>query len=82
MWEASVARRLKRLLFYTGLYSPLRPYVLYRYAYQFTPPQIIFLCECIEATRNVPGAVAEIGCFRGHTTVFLSKFMQAQRIDK
>lgn len=47
-----------------------------------TAPQLCFLCQCIEDTKDVEGAVAEIGCANGSTTVFLNKFMDAQNIQK
>ncbi len=45
-------------------------------------PQLCFLCRCIEDTKHVEGAIAEIGCANGGTTVFLNKFMDAQNIQK
>ncbi|GAB2586471.1 hypothetical protein ISP15_11740 [Dyella jejuensis] len=62
--------------------SPLRRYFFPRYAYNFTPPQLSYLCQCIEATRYVEGSIAEVGCFDGSATVFLNKYMDAQGITK
>ena len=62
--------------------SPFRRYFFPRYAYNFTVPQLCFLCQCIEDTKHIEGAVAEVGCFNGATTVFLNKYMDAQNIRK
>ncbi|MCX6139455.1 MAG: class I SAM-dependent methyltransferase [Candidatus Kapabacteria bacterium] len=42
----------------------------------------MFLCACIEETRNVKGSIAEVGCFIGATTIFLNKYMDARNIEK
>lgn len=62
--------------------SPLRRFAFPTYVYEFTPPQLCFLCQCIEDTRDIAGAVFEVGCSNGATTVFLNKYMDAQRILK
>lgn len=62
--------------------SPLRRYFFPRYAYNFTPSQLSFLCQCIEDTRHLDGAIAEVGCFDGSATVFLNKYMDAEGIEK
>jgi O-methyltransferase len=41
----------------------------------FTPAQLAFLLRCLEETERVPGAVVEIGCASGRTTVFLNKYL-------
>lgn len=73
-----VEKLVKEVLFH----SPLRRYFFPRYLYNFTAPQLCFLCQCIESTWEVEGAVAEIGCASGSTTVFLNKYMDAQHIRK
>jgi SAM-dependent methyltransferase len=62
--------------------SPFRSYVFPKYRYNFTPPQLCFLCQCLEETKNIEGAIFEIGCASGYTTVFLNKYMDAQNIHK
>ena len=62
--------------------TPFRRYFFPRYTYNLTPPQICFLCQCLEDTKHVNGAVAEVGCAIGETTVFLNKYMDTQEIDK
>jgi len=56
--------------------------VLPRYEYNFTPPQLIFLCDCLERTRDLPGTVVEIGCATGRTTIFLNKYLESVDIRK
>jgi SAM-dependent methyltransferase len=62
--------------------SPLRRYFFPRYTYNFTPAQLGFLVQALSDVRDVPGAVAEIGCARGDTTVFLNRHMTVEQIDK
>jgi len=69
---------IKEILFNT----PFRKYFFPRFVYNFTAPQLCFLCQCVEATKHVEGAFAEIGCDSGATTVFLNKYMDAQNIQK
>lgn len=63
-------------------HSPLRRYFFPRYTFSFTPQQLNFLCQCIDETKDVKGAICEIGCAAGNTTVFLNKFMNVQIIEK
>ncbi len=74
--------RLVRLIKEVQFQSPFRRYCFPRFVYNFTAPQLCFLCQCIESTRHIGGAVAEIGCANGSTTVFLNKYMNAQNIQK
>ncbi len=60
----------------------MRRYFFPKYAYNFNPAQLCFLCQCIEDTREIAGAVAEIGCSDGSTTIFLKKYMDARGIRK
>lgn len=70
---------LKEVLFHT----PLRPYLFPRQAvFNFNAAQLCFLCQCVEQTRAVPGAIAEVGCASGATTVFLNNYMDARGIEK
>jgi hypothetical protein len=64
----------KEIIFRTPL-KKYRSFPIYRYC--FTPPQLCFLCHCIEVTKQVAGNIAEVGCFDGSTTVFLNKYMDA-----
>jgi O-methyltransferase len=68
----------REILFHT----PLKRYFFPRYLYNFTPPQLCFLCQCIEETKYVAGSIVEVGCANGLTTVFLNKYMTCQNIEK
>lgn len=46
-----------------------------RYQFQMFPRQLCFLTDCLEETRNVEGAIVEIGCAHGLTTTFLYEYM-------
>jgi len=63
-------------------HSPLRRFFFHRHVYNFTVPQLLFLCQCIEETREIEGAIIEVGCASGATTVFLNKYMDARGIEK
>jgi hypothetical protein len=63
--------------------SPLRRHFFPNWDYMMmTPPQLCFLCKCIEDVRNVDGIILELGCAYGATTVFLNKYLDAQGIEK
>lgn len=62
--------------------SRWRRHILPRYVYNFDAAQLIFLCECLEKTRSVAGAVLEIGVAGGETTLFLNNYLQVRAIDK
>ena len=78
MLKLTIKKLLKEILFHT----PFRKNFFPIYDYNFTPPQLCFLCQCIEDTRHIGGSIAEIGCAGGSTTVFLNKYMEAQNIEK
>lgn len=63
-------------------YSPFRRYFFYRYCYNFAPAQLAYLCECIDRTKEIPGAVLEVGCANGHSTVFLNKHIDFLGVEK
>ena len=65
-----------------SFYTPLRRYVFYRYPYNFTPTQLIFLCNCLDKTKELQESILEIGCDTGNTTVFLNKHMDFSGIEK
>ena len=52
------------------------------YPFLHTPGQLIYLCSCLEATRDVPGSVVEAGCVQDHTTLFLNRYMSREGIEK
>lgn len=50
--------------------------------YNFTPNQLIFLCQQLRETALVDGCLVEAGCASGDTTVFLNKYMDENGIEK
>jgi O-methyltransferase len=75
-------RHVKTLAKKTLYATPFGRYFAHRFAYNFSPRQLCFLAGCIDRTAEVPGAVVEIGCFVGHTTIWLNKHMDAEKIEK
>lgn len=75
-------RKLKKVIKEVLFNSRFRRYFFPRFVYNFTAPQLCFICQCIEDTKHVEGAIAEIGCANGSTTVFINKYMDAQNIQK
>ena len=76
--SAKIAMRMKEFLFK----EPWRRYCFPMYSYQYSARQLVFLCQCVEETSSLLGNIAEIGCERGHTTIFLNNFMSTEGIDK
>ena len=72
-WEILLDGLVKRALFW----SPLRDYVLHRYRYGFTPAQLARLTALATEAAAVPGDFCEIGCYRGYTTVWLNRHLDA-----
>lgn len=70
-WEIFWDGLAKRLMFR----SPLRPYLLYKYRYAFTPAQLARLTTLATEAAAAAGDFCEIGCYRGYTTVFLNKHL-------
>ncbi|MDU9048396.1 MAG: TylF/MycF/NovP-related O-methyltransferase [Candidatus Electrothrix sp. Rat3] len=64
------------------LQSPIKHYAFYRYEYNFTPSQLSYLLNCLNATKDIKGNCVEIGCAYGNTTVFLNKHMEYSGINK
>lgn len=69
------AIEMKKLLKEIQFYSPFRHNFFPKYGYNFTVPQLMFLCESLASTREVPGSVVEIGCHNGATTVLFNRLM-------
>jgi O-methyltransferase len=72
-WEVLLDGLVKRALFW----SPFRPYLLYKYRYAFTPAQLARLTTLATEAADAPGDFCEIGCYRGYTTVFLNRHLDA-----
>lgn len=62
--------------------SPLRRFLLYRYEYNTSPQALASLSNLIAQTASVEGMIVEVGCARGHTTVFLNRYMDVAGIEK
>ena len=74
--------KLKMVLKELLHHSPLRKYFFPSPIHSFTSAQLCFLCKCIEDTKEVNGAIIEVGCESGSTTLFLNDYMDTQRIEK
>ena len=72
-WEIFLDGLVKRALFW----SPLRSYLLYKYRYAFTPAQMSRLTALATEASVRPGDFCEIGCYRGYTTVWLNRHLDA-----
>jgi len=67
--------QMKKLLKELQFHSPFRHNFFPKYGYNFTVPQLCFLCESLTETREIPGSVVEIGCHNGATTVLFNRLM-------
>jgi predicted O-methyltransferase YrrM len=56
-------------------HTPLGKVVFYSYQYMFRPMDLAFLVQCVTDTAHLPGAILELGCAGGHTSVFLNKHL-------
>ena len=73
---------LRKLMREIQFHSPWRRKFFPRYSYNFTPNQLCFLTKNLYETKDINGAIAEIGCETGRTTIFLNKFMDENFISK
>ncbi len=72
-WEIFWDGLVKRMLFW----SPLRPYLLHKYRYAFSPAQLARLTTLATEAARTDGDFCEIGCYRGYTTVWLNRHLNA-----
>lgn len=72
-WEIFWDGLVKGALFW----SPLRSCVLHRYRYAFTPAQLARLAALATEAAAAPGDFCEVGCYRGYTTVWLNRHLDA-----
>lgn len=78
-------KKMLRSIFYETTYrfpSHLNRIWMAHYGYMFTPAELCFLVSCIDRTRDLPGPILEVGCFRGQTTLFLNYHMNCSGIEK
>lgn len=62
--------------------TPLNRTWMPHYSYMFTPAQLAFLVSCLDQTSSLPGPILEVGCARGHTTLYLNQHMDACGLEK
>lgn len=62
--------------------TPLGKLVGHRYPYTLEPEHLCFLVDAIDRTKHINGPILEVGCFMGHTSVFLNRHMDTQGIEK
>jgi len=74
--------RLRKLAKDLAFHTPLRTRMGPRYQYLHTPAELAFLCRCLDETRDVPGCIVEVGCYRGDTTLYLNYHMTSEGIEK
>ena len=67
--------------FLLAIFPPLRKLMLHRYPYMYEPTQLMVLVTSLdEALSHCPGgAVVEVGCAAGHTTIFLSRHLYLRK---
>jgi O-methyltransferase len=53
-----------------------------RYPYMFSPAQLAYLSSCISELDGVDGAIVEVGCAFGDTTVYLNEHMRTTGIRR
>ena len=77
-----LAIQMKKVLKELQFYSPFRKNFFPKYAYNFNVPELCFLAQCIQDTKDIEGAVIEVGCHTGATTVFLNRLMDDIGLEK
>lgn len=55
-----------------------RRFLLKSYDYAFSPEQLWTLCQLLDETAEVHGAVVEVGCAWGATTLYLTRHLTAR----
>jgi O-methyltransferase len=61
---------------YVAYRTPLMRLLGPRYPYKITPGELAFLCDAISNTKEVGGAILEIGVAKGDTSVFLLEHLR------
>lgn len=56
--------------------------IAHRYTYSFSPRQLAFLIDCVDETASLGGCIVEVGCFLGHTSIWINKHMDFSGIEK
>jgi hypothetical protein len=76
--RTTVSYLTKSILFNIGL----KRQFLHTYPYNFFPDQLSFFCDCIDKTKDLPGAIVEVGCALGQSTIYMNMHMHFKGIEK
>lgn len=60
----------------------LRKFLFPRWRYNFSAVDLLVICECINQVKDVKGALVEVGCEYGETTLFLNNYLNEAGISK
>lgn len=74
--------RVKSLLKHVAFITPLHRSLFNPYSFMYSPSELMFLTQCVADAEAVPGCFIEAGCAYGATTLWLSKYMEDQGIDR
>jgi O-methyltransferase len=77
-----IRSRVKSLLKQVAFSTPLHRLMYDPYTFMYSPSELIFLTQCVFEAQAVPGSFLEVGCAYGATTLWLTKFMDEQGIDR
>lgn len=69
MWLRTNVRRL-------AYRTPLRSRLAHRYPYLFSPGQLRVILDAVDESLRAPGALLEVGCAWGATTVLLNEHLR------
>ena len=72
----SAVMRLRALARRLAFRTPLRARLVHRYPYLFSPAQLRVILNAVDQSLREPGALIEIGCAWGLTTVFLNEHLR------
>ena len=79
---ASLMDTLKTMLRHASVHRPLSSVAFPRWRFMITPGQMAALVGLLDETREIPGAILEIGCAWGWTTTLLNKHMDYTELNK
>ena len=74
--------KVKSLLKQVAFSTPLHRSLFNPYSFMYSPSELMFLTQCISDAQAVPGCFIEAGCAYGATTLWLSKYMEDQGIER
>lgn len=79
---SSIRVSAKNLVRHLILRTRYARYLLPQYESEFYPPNLTFLATELMKRAEVPGNVLEVGCYRGGTSIWLCKALQAIGSEK